>query len=213
MKYKTSVRGTKVGRRLWHGWPWCCWFLGRENRAFALFWGSRMRTKGYFAAVPGFIIQAAPLLLLLKSPQLAIGETPTNSLTVKGSWCSPSVLNNLALRCAIRKLGNLTGISRGVKTRTALICSLSFGTSPEVAVVHIGMKWFLEQMAVDILSGIGFKAVEFAVFFNAAVGLAFFLASNVPPQYLGRCIASASSNKKLRAVSEGLALDLEDQAR
>ena len=23
MKYKTSVRGTKVGRRLWHGWPWC----------------------------------------------------------------------------------------------------------------------------------------------------------------------------------------------
>jgi len=197
MKYKTSVRGAKVGRRLWDGWPGCCWFLGRENRAFALFRGSRMRTKGYFASVPSFVVQAAPFLLLLKSPQLAIGVTPTNSLTVKGSRGSGSGLNNLALRCAIRKLGNLTGISSGVKTRTALLCSLSFGASSEVAVVHIGMKWFLEQMAVNVLSGIGFKAIEFAVFFNTTVGLAFFLASHVPPQYLGRCITSASAHKKL----------------
>jgi len=176
VKFKTSV-WAKVGRRRRDSRPW---FLGREDGAVALFRGSRMRTKGYVASVPSFVVQVAPLLLFLKSPQLAISVTPTNSLTIKGSWCSASVLNNLALRCAIRKLGDFTGISSGVKTRTALICSLSLGASSEVAVVHIGMKWFLEQMAVNVLSRIGFKAVEFAVFFNAAVGLAFFLTSNVP---------------------------------
>ena len=44
-------------------------------------------------AVPGFIIQAAPLLLLLKGPQLAIGETPKGQKLTKTIRVPPLVKN------------------------------------------------------------------------------------------------------------------------
>jgi len=89
--------------------------LGGDGIA-ALCRAARVRAKGYIARLPVIVIQAAPLLFLLKSPQLAIGVAPTNFLTVECSWGSVSSLNNLAIKSAILKLGNFTAISRGLKT-------------------------------------------------------------------------------------------------
>jgi len=89
--------------------------LGGDGIA-ALCRAARVRAKGYIARLPVIVIQVAPLLFLLKSPQLAIGVTPTNFLTGEFIWGSVSSLNNLAIKSAILKLGNFTAISRGLKT-------------------------------------------------------------------------------------------------
>lgn len=114
VKFKTLV-GTEVGFWLWHGWHRHCWGDGR-NGASALIWAPRMRTKGYVAPHLSIVIETAPLLLILKSPQFAVRVSPANSLAIKRSWGRVSSFNDRAERYAILKLGNFAGISSGLKT-------------------------------------------------------------------------------------------------
>jgi len=70
VKFETFI-GAKIGRWRRDGWHRVCWCWWRET---TILWTSRVRAKGYVALLACIVIQVAPSLLSLKSPQLAFGD-------------------------------------------------------------------------------------------------------------------------------------------
>jgi len=112
MKLKTYI-GAKVRRwrRDGNGRALCwCWIKA------TILWAPRVWSKGYVAQLLCIVIQVAPSLLFLKSPQLTFGNCPTKFLTVEESWRRIGNLKNLSVKCAVLRLRDFTGIPTCPKT-------------------------------------------------------------------------------------------------